>query len=99
MSTSMTKQELTARIHNDLQMSGTPISKTQVSAVLERFGKVATANLGSGIDVPLPGIGKLKASQRQARTGRNPATGDAIEIPAKVTVKLATSKALDEALN
>ncbi|MGQ7818804.1 HU family DNA-binding protein [Metapseudomonas furukawaii] len=96
---SMTKQTLIDSIHDDLQATGTPISKLQVNAVLERLGSIATDRLKKGGDVPLPGLGKLKAGQRAARTGRNPATGAAIDIPAKTIVKLTTSKALDDTLN
>ncbi|AXR09981.1 HU family DNA-binding protein [Pseudomonas aeruginosa] len=96
---SMTKQALIDSIHDDLQATGTPVSKHQVNAVLERLGSIATAQLKNGGDVPLPGLGKLKAGQRAARTGRNPATGAAIDIPAKTIVKLATSKALEDTLN
>lgn len=96
---SMTKQELIDTIHNDLQASGTPISKTQVNAVLERLATTAATQLLNGRDVPLPGLGKLKATQRTARTGRNPSTGAPIDIPAKTTVKLTAAKALLDSLN
>lgn len=95
----LTQKDLIDTITQELGVSGTPIGKGQVAAVLNRLSLIATRTLKAGGDVPLPGLGKLKASQRAARTGRNPATGAAIEIPAKVTVKLATGKTLDEALN
>lgn len=95
----LTQKDLIDTITQEVGVSGTPINKTQVEAVLIRLSIIATRTLKTGGDVPLPGLGKLKAGQRAARTGRNPATGAAIEIPAKVTVKLATGKALDEALN
>jgi hypothetical protein len=41
----------------------------------------------------LPGIGKLFLVKRKARMGRNPATGEAIEIPAKTVVKMRVAKA------
>ena len=47
----------------------------------------------------LPGIGKLKVSERPARTGRNPQTGKSIEIAAKKVVKLVPAKALTDGLN
>ncbi|MNR47985.1 DNA-binding protein HU [compost metagenome] len=49
--------------------------------------------------MPLPGLGKLKPAERAARTGRNPATGLAMEIPAKRLVKFAEAKALSDSLN
>ncbi|WP_237755347.1 MULTISPECIES: HU family DNA-binding protein, partial [Pseudomonas] len=46
-----------------------------------------------------PGIGKLKVSERPARTGRNPQTGKAIEIAAKRVAKFVPAKALTDAIN
>lgn len=95
----LTQKELIDTITLELGVSGTPISKTQVAAVLDRLSVVTTRTLQAGGDVPLPGIGKLKASLRAGRTGRNPSTGAPIEIPAKTTVKLAIALALNDALN
>jgi DNA-binding protein HU-beta len=95
----LTQKDLIDTITQEVGVSGTPINKTQVEAVLNRLSIIATRTLKAGGDVPLPGLGKLKTGQRAARTGRNPATGAAIDIPSKVTVKLTTGKALDEALN
>jgi len=97
--TAVTQKELIDTIHNELQVTGTPISKSHVAAVLERLGEVATLGLKQGFDVPLPGLGKLKPSERAARTGRNPATGLAMEIPAKRLVKFSEAKALSDSLN
>ena len=48
----------------------------------------------------IPGIGKLVLVDRKARIGRNPATGETIEIPAKKVVKFKVAKAAkDEILN
>ena len=46
----------------------------------------------------LPGIGRLKKVERKARTGRNPATGATIKIPAKKVVKLTLAKSLKDAI-
>lgn len=46
----------------------------------------------------LPGIGRLVKSSRQARMGRNPATGEAIKIPAKTVVKFRVAKAAKDAI-
>ena len=46
----------------------------------------------------LPGIGKLVLVQRQARMGRNPATGETIHIPAKKVVKFRVAKAAKDAI-
>ena len=46
----------------------------------------------------LPGIGRLVKSNRTARMGRNPATGEAIHIPAKTVVKFRVAKAAKDAI-
>ncbi len=46
----------------------------------------------------IPGIGRLVRVDRKARTGRNPATGEAIKIPAKKVVKFRVSKAVKDAI-
>ena len=46
----------------------------------------------------VPGIGRLVRVDRKARTGRNPATGEAIKIPAKKVVKFRVAKAVKDAI-
>jgi DNA-binding protein HU-beta len=51
----------------------------------------------NGVSV-LPGIGRLVRQDRKARLGRNPATGEAIKIPAKKVVKFRVAKAVKDAI-
>ena len=46
----------------------------------------------------LPGIGRLVRAERKARTGRNPATGETIKIPAKKVVKFRIAKSVKDAI-
>lgn len=46
----------------------------------------------------LPGLGRLVRQDRKARTGRNPATGETIKIPAKKVVKFRVAKAAKDAI-
>lgn len=73
-------------------------SKNNILCVLNGLAHVAGAELVEGGEVTLPGLGKLKTDQRAARTGRNPATGEALEIPAKTVVKFSPAKVLKDAL-
>lgn len=82
----------------------TLIKAETVRRVLEAQGNVvanhlASTDYGIDADVSLPGIGKIKAVTRAARTGRNPATGAEIEIPERVALKLSPSKAMNETIN
>ena len=75
------------------------MNKADVRAVLDTLADVATRELGTEDgEIPLPGLGKLKAAVRAARTGRNPATGAEIEIAAKNTVVFKAAKSLNEAI-
>lgn len=57
------------------------------------------AMLLRGEDVNLPGIGKLKVKTRNARTGRNPATGAAVDIPSRRAVVFSQSSVIAGELN
>jgi DNA-binding protein HU-beta len=74
----------------------TGLSKSQVTAVLDELAAVAYREAASGFVIP--GIGKLVLVQRQARLGRNPATGETIQIPAKTAVKFRVSKVCKDAI-
>jgi DNA-binding protein HU-beta len=75
---------------------------TTPKAVKEMFAtlaEVAEKTVKKMDTLVLPGIGKLVAKKRPARTGRNPATGEAIKIPAKKVVKFTVARALKNAAN
>ena len=90
----MTKAELILQIS-----TGTGDSKADVERILDELGSVASAELKKGGEVPLPGLGKLKVVDQAARTGRNPATGEAVEIAAKRKPKFAPISELKKFLN
>lgn len=79
--------------------AGTEMTMSSVDKVLRGLADAAMAELHDGGEVTLIGIGKLKASTRVARTGRNPKTGESIEIPAKNTVKFSPAKTMTDAIN
>jgi DNA-binding protein HU-beta len=75
------------------------ITKKDIDTVLDALGAVATEVMKTETgEIPLPGLGKLKAATRAARKGVNPATGAEIDIPAKNTAKFVPSKALLDAI-
>ncbi len=75
------------------------VSKTVAAAVLDTLADIAQQQLTKpGAELTLPGIGKLKATSKAARTGRNPKTGEEMEIPAKTAVKFVAAKALKDAV-
>ncbi|MBT8506367.1 DNA-binding protein HU [Coxiella-like endosymbiont of Rhipicephalus sanguineus] len=75
------------------------ISKNAANRALDAFVDSVTESLQSHKDVVLVGFGSFKASPRAARTGRNPQTGEPIQIPASVVARFSAGKKLKEALN
>jgi DNA-binding protein HU-beta len=65
---------------------------------LDELGKTAMLETKKNGVFILPGIGRLVKSNRKARMGRNPATGEAIKIPAKTVVKFRVAKAAKDAI-
>lgn len=78
------------------QVSG--VSKKDVEHVLKTAGDVVGAALVEEGEAILPGLGKLVVGQRAARTGRNPKTGEPVEIAASKTVKFKAAKTLKDNL-
>ena len=74
------------------------LSKKMAAALIEEVAALATAEAKKSGSFVLPGIGKLVKVNRKARMGRNPATGEAIKIPAKTVVKMRIAKACKEAI-
>ena len=65
---------------------------------LESLSGLAIAEVKKNGVFVLPGIGRLVRVDRKARMGRNPATGEAIKIPAKKVVKFRVAKAAKDAI-
>jgi DNA-binding protein HU-beta len=72
------------------------ITKKQSAAILEQIADMAYKNAKNTFT--LPGLGKLVLVNRKARIGRNPATGEQIQIPAKRVVKFRVAKAAKDAI-
>lgn len=69
-------------------------TQTTVEHVLKTAADVVVDGLGTDGEVALPGLGKFVATEKAARTGRNPKTGEPVEIPAHKSVKFRAFKAL-----
>lgn len=74
----------------------TGLTKKQAVEVLEQIAQLAYKNAKNSFT--LPGLGKLVLVNRAARMGRNPATGETIQIPAKRVVKFRVAKAAKDAI-
>ncbi len=74
------------------------ISKKTASSIIDEMASLAIAETKKAGAFTFPGIGKLVLSKRKARVGRNPATGEPINIPAKTVVKMRIAKACRDAI-
>ncbi len=76
----------------------TGLSKKDVAALMDEMADLAYKEVKKNGEFALPGFGKLVKTKRKARKGRNPATGEEIDIPAKTVVKFRLSKAAKDAV-
>jgi len=72
------------------------VDRKQAAMMLEELAKMAYDNARDGFTIP--GLGKLVLVDRKARMGRNPATGEAIQIPAKRVLKFRIAKQAKDAV-
>ena len=87
----MNKAELVEEVSGEVGLSKREIQKV-IDAIIGTIGDT----LAEGEKVTLVGFGTLGVRQRKARTGRNPQTGAALQIPAKRVAKFLPGKTLKE---
>ena len=90
----MNKKELVAAIAEKAE-----ISKKDAEKALDAFVASVTDELKEGRKVQLVGFGTFEVSEREAREGRNPRTGETIKIEAVNAPKFKAGSALKDALN
>lgn len=72
----------------------TGVSKSTVDDVIKGMTETIEENVSTGDKIAIPGFVSFQKVQRAARTGRNPQTGDVIDIPASATVKVSAGARL-----
>ena len=90
----MNKTELIAKVAEE-----TELSKGKVQVVLDGIINSIGDSLKSGDKVSFVGFGTFEVAKRDARTGRNPQTGDSIKIPARKVVRFKAGKQLKDNVN
>jgi DNA-binding protein HU-beta len=91
MAKALSKSQVTAAI---AEKNG--LTKKQAAEILDSITQLAYKHARNTFT--LPGLGKLVLVNRAARLGRNPATGEQINIPAKRVVKFRVAKAAKDAI-
>lgn len=95
----MNQQDLIHKLQEKFTGAVQPISVRGAKGILLCIEAIVSEALKNGETVTLPGIGTWSVKERAARSGRNPQTGEAIEIPAKRVVKFSPAKNLRDLLN
>ena len=90
----MNKTELIAAIAEK-----TELSRKDAEKALKAFTEVVEEELKKGEKIQLVGFGTFEVSERAAREGRNPQTGETMQIAASKSPKFKAGKALKDALN
>lgn len=88
-----------ADLVNSIADSVEGITRRQAAAAFEAVFDAITAALKAGESAKVPGFGSFTVAQREARKGRNPATGASITIKASKSVRFKVGKELKEAVN
>ena len=87
----LTKTQIIAHLAETAQLS-----KKQITDVLTALTELSYKEAKNGFT--FPGVGKLVVAVREARTGRNPKTGETIKIPKKKVLKFRIAKAAKDAI-
>ncbi len=90
----MNKQDLISSVAD-----GSGLTKADASKAVEAVFDSITATLKKGDEVRLVGFGTFSVSKRKASTGRNPRTGEPMEIKASSQPKFKAGKGLKDSVN
>lgn len=90
----MNKYELVKEVSEKAE-----VTQKDTDRVISTALEVITLAVASGTKVTLVGFGTFEQSERKAREGRNPKTGDTIQIPAAVVPKFSAGKGFKDAVN
>lgn len=83
----------------DRVSSSAGVGKQQAEGVLDAFFDTVKSAVRGGDKVAWPNFGSFSSSDRKERTGRNPRTGEAVQIPAAKAIKFTPGSSLKEFLN
>ncbi|MDC0897565.1 HU family DNA-binding protein [Desulfobacterota bacterium] len=90
----MTKKDLANILNKNLG-----ISLKETARIVDKFFDIIVKNLSQGKDLKLPGFGSIKIQERKSRLGRNPTTGEPIQIGERKAIVFRPSKDLKKKLN
>ena len=88
-----------ADLINSIVDSVEGMTRRQASTVLDAVFGAIVASLKAGENAKVPGFGSFSVSERAARKGRNPATGETINIKASKSIRFKPGKELKDTVN
>jgi nucleoid DNA-binding protein len=91
----MTKKDL----ENLILKQDPELDEDDVKSVTDLIFERIKTNLANGIEVSIPNFGKFKIVEKSARLGKNPKTGETIQVSETRGVRFANSKTVKEILN
>jgi integration host factor subunit beta len=95
MSTGLNKSDLITRMSEQYPQTGEMMVEESVRVMLDQM----VASLASGKRIEIRGFGSFALHHREPRVGRNPKTGDSVEVAAKSVPHFKPGKALRDAVN
>jgi integration host factor subunit alpha len=90
----MTKQEIVTTVYEKLGFS-----KRESSDMVEHFFRIIKKNLANGDNVKISGLGNFVVKEKKARKGRNPQTGEEIQIASRRVLSFRLSQVLKDEIN
>jgi integration host factor subunit alpha len=90
----MTKQEIVTTVYEKLGFS-----KRESSEIVEHFFSIIKSNLAEGRNVKISGLGNFVVRDKKARKGRNPQTGEEIQITPRRVLNFRLSQVLKDEIN
>jgi integration host factor subunit alpha len=90
----MTKQEIVTTVYEKLGFS-----KRESSDIVEHFFRIVKERLAQGENVKISGLGNFVVKEKKARKGRNPQTGEEIEIAPRRVLNFKLSQVLKDEIN
>jgi DNA-binding protein HU-beta len=91
----MTKGDFTKKVKEALELTSLKVA----DEVIDKMSALLVDLLKEGEEVSFGSLGKLSVTERAARKGRNPMTGEEIDIPAKKAIKLKVSNTAKKMIN
>jgi len=94
----MNKAQLAEKVYEMHAKNGVDVSKKHSEEVVDFIFDTIASTLKNGDEVAIAGFGAFSVKNRNARTARNPRTGEMVQVPATIVPKFKAGKGLKDAV-